>query len=113
MHELSLATSLVSQVEALLKEHKAEKVASISVSIGKLSGIDKGALEFCFPLACEGTALEGSKLLIEEIPVKVRCSDCEKSCEPEIPILMCRFCGSRNVKIIEGREFFLESMEVK
>ena len=41
-----------------------------------MSGVVKEALLFSYDLACEGTLLEGSSLVIEEIPVMVHCPTC-------------------------------------
>lgn len=113
MHELSLATSLVEQALAAMEQHKVRKIASLTVSVGAISGVDRGALEFCFPIVCEGTALEGADLDIEEVPVRVKCDSCGAESEVEIPVLLCRTCESENVRIISGRDFMLKSMEVE
>ncbi len=113
MHELSLATSLVEQALAAMEQHKTGKILSLTVSVGALSGVDRGALEFCFPMACDGTPLEGAGLEIDEIPVKVRCENCGAESDVEIPVLICKNCESRNVSIISGRDFMLVSMEVE
>ena len=36
----------------------------------------KEALLFSYDLACEGTSLEGSSLIIEEIPIRIHCPAC-------------------------------------
>lgn len=113
MHELSLAVSLVEQVQEIAREQKAKKVLSISLEIGALSGIDRESFEFCFPMACEGTAVEGASLEIEEIPVRIICSDCGVESESELPALCCSSCKSRQFRIKSGREFVLNSIQVE
>lgn len=113
MHELSLAMSLIEEVEGVLRKENSSKALSVSVSIGKFSGVEREPFEFCFPLAAEGTKLEGARLEITEIPVSVLCEDCNAETHPEIPLVACVQCHSSNVRIIEGREFLLTSLEVE
>ena len=66
MHELSIALNIVELAEKELARHGAERVRAIHVRVGPLAGVAKEALLFSYGLACEGTAAEGSSLLIEE-----------------------------------------------
>lgn len=113
MHELSLAVSLVDEVESILKRENARKVLRVSVSIGELSGVEKEPFEFCFPLAAEGTPLEQAMLDIEEVSAVLHCQDCGARTQPEVPFLICAKCRSSNVSIVEGREFLITSLEVE
>ena len=47
------------------------RVFAIHLKLGQLSGVVKDALLFSYEVACQGTTLEGSQLIIEEIPVVV------------------------------------------
>ena len=113
MHELSLATEMVRTVEDVLRKEGAGEVVSIYVSVGALSGVEREPLEFCFPIAAEGTPLAGARLVIEEVPIAVRCGECEKDSQPEYPMIECVECGSPNVEITAGREFVIKSLEVR
>jgi len=113
MHELSLATEMVRTVKDVLRKEGASEVVSISLSIGALSGVEREPLEFCFPIAAEGTPLAGARLVIEEVPVAVRCGACEKDSHPEYPLIECVECGSSNVEIMAGRDFVIKSLEVR
>jgi hydrogenase nickel incorporation protein HypA/HybF len=42
-----------------------------------LAGVVKGALLSSYKMACEATALQGSRLVIEEIPVEIFCAKCD------------------------------------
>ena len=59
MHELSIAESIVAAVTEKVSD---TPIRRIRVQVGKLSGVVPDALEFCFELACTGTALEGAEL---------------------------------------------------
>ena len=49
-----------------LARHGGERVCAVHLQIGPLAGVAKEALLFSFGLACEGTPVEGSKLIIED-----------------------------------------------
>jgi hydrogenase nickel incorporation protein HypA/HybF len=83
------------------------------VAIGALSGVEREPFEFCFPLAARGTPLEGARLEIEEVPVTVRCTTCQKDSHPEFGLIACALCGSSEVEITAGRDFIIRSLEVR
>ena len=42
------------------------RVTALHLKLGSLSGVVKEALSFSWEIACQGTILEGSRLIIEE-----------------------------------------------
>ena len=72
MHELSIAMSIVdmAQEEA---ERRNVQIDAVHLELGPLSGVVKEALLFSYEVACSGTLLEGSRLVIKEIPIEVYC----------------------------------------
>lgn len=113
MHELSLAMSLVGQVQDLLQEHEGAKVLKVCVSMGKLSGVEREAFEFCYPMACEETPLQGSSLEVKEIPITIECGECGKRSEISEPILECAYCKSSAISIADGKDFIINSFEIE
>lgn len=113
MHELSLAEALVNQVREILDEQRATKVHSITLTMGALSGVERDAFEFAYPVAVENTCLEGAVLHIQESDAVVRCRECNKESTPDIPFIQCGHCGSRKVDIVSGREFAIQTMEIE
>jgi len=112
MHELSLAQALVEEVERIQAREDAEAVLAVTVDIGALSGVDRDSFAFVFPLAAEGTALAGASLTIEETPAEVTCDECGKRSHPELTSVRCVECGSRRVRITDGRDFLLRSVDL-
>jgi hydrogenase nickel incorporation protein HypA/HybF len=113
MHELSIATEMVRTVQDVLSREGAREVVSIAIQIGVLSGVERESLEFCFPIAAQGTPMAEARLVVEEIPLSVRCASCEKDSSPDIGLLMCGQCGSTNVAITGGRDVVIKSLEVR
>jgi hydrogenase nickel incorporation protein HypA/HybF len=113
MHELSLADSMVREIEEIIKKENAEKVFSITVEMGKFSGAEREPFEFAFPLVAEGTPVEGSELIIEEVSGVVKCSDCQADTVLDVPFIKCGECDSRNVSFIKGRDLLIKSLEIE
>jgi hydrogenase nickel incorporation protein HypA/HybF len=66
MHELSIAVSIVEIAEEEAARNNARSVQSVRLRLGSLAGVAKEALQFSYGIACEGTPLEGSRLLIDD-----------------------------------------------
>jgi len=113
MHEMSLAQALVDQVIELAEKDGCQKILSVDVSIGALSGVMRESLEFCFPVVACGTALEQTVLNVTEVPLKAECGDCGRITNPEPFELTCSHCGSMNLMVLEGKDFKLVSLEVE
>ena len=114
MHELSIALSMVDIAAETLEKNGGGKVSALYMKLGALSGVVKDALLFSWELACADTALEGSRLVIEEIPVVVRCPDCEADRELESPNrFICPVCLSPTPVIVQGKEMEVTALEIE
>ena len=111
MHELSMAQAMVEQVEQILSREHAGAVSTITVNIGALSGVDRAAFEFAYPIAIEGTPLATAALVIVETPAEVTCEACGERSRPDSLNLCCATCGSRRVRITAGRDLLIQSLE--
>jgi hydrogenase nickel incorporation protein HypA/HybF len=113
MHELSIAMSIVemAQEEA---EHRGVKVEAVHLELGLLSGVVKEALLFSYEVACAGTVLEGSRLVIEEIPIEVYCPLCMTQKQlSSMQWFCCPDCGTPTPDVIHGRELMIRALEVR
>lgn len=113
MHELSLATALIGELEGILRREGARRVCSVTVEIGALSGVEADPMAFVFPMAAEGTCADGAKLLIEERALELHCRACEQDSVPEEPFPICLDCGSTDVEVLAGRDFMIRRVEVE
>lgn len=67
MHELSIALSMIELASEEVDRRGGGRVTALHLKLGSLSGVVKEALTFSYEIACQGTALEGSQLVIEEV----------------------------------------------
>jgi hydrogenase nickel incorporation protein HypA/HybF len=113
MHELSIAMSIIEGASQEALSRGAARVNAVHLKLGPLSGVVKDALLFSYGLACEGTLLEGSQLVIEEVPVIVHCPNCEtEKTLDSIQRFCCPACGTLTSEIVSGKELELVAIEI-
>jgi hydrogenase nickel incorporation protein HypA/HybF len=113
MHELSIAMSIVELAEEEAVQRGAVQVNVVHLKLGRMAGVVKDALQSCFEMACEGTGLEGSRLLIEDVPIVVYCSACQaQRTLDSMQWFSCPECKSPVSEVIHGRELQVVALEI-
>ena len=113
MHELSIAMSIVEMAEEEAASRGNARVHAVHLRLGPLSGVVKEALLSSFEMACAASLLEGSQLLIEEVPVMVFCSACRASKHvASIQWMCCPECGAPTPEVLQGKELEITALEL-
>lgn len=90
------------------------RVTALHLNLGPLSGVVKEALTFSYEIACQGTALEGSQLVIEDVPVMIHCGKCRQDEFVEsIQNLCCPRCGELSNDVRQGRDLEVIALELE
>lgn len=111
MHELSIATSVLTAATDLACQHGASRVLTITLRIGRLSCVHEEALRYSFDLIRAGTPSAEATLTIIPVPVRIWCPSCQNEQDlPGIQHLVCPTCGTRTGDIRAGRELDIESI---
>jgi hydrogenase nickel incorporation protein HypA/HybF len=113
MHELSIAQNIIEIVEDNIKTVENPKVNFVFLKVGKLSNVLVDSLTFGFDTLIQGTNLEGAKLLVEEIPIKLNCKNCEKEFETNKFAFQCIYCGNTNLEMLTGNELTVSEIDVE
>lgn len=113
MHELSITQSIVNICSEEAKKHNVRKVTEIRIKIGELCGLVPECIQTYFDLVSSGTRVEGARLMIEKVPMKVICNNCGFEETVSSKFIRCSSCGSENFKIMGGNEFYIDSLEVE
>lgn len=113
MHELALVRSIYGVIEEKIKEYGIKRVLQVKLVVGELTGVEDMTMKACFEMYVQETPAEGAKLVIERIPIKVRCRVCGNEYETKIPFAECPVCGNKSIKIISGKELYIDSMEAE
>lgn len=111
MHELSVCQDIVMQVERIAREQRA-RVSSITLRIGPLSGVEAALVEQAYPLAVAGTCLSAARLVIDSLPVRVRCRSCHQDTVAAPNRMLCAQCGDWRTDLLSGDELLLASVEL-
>jgi hydrogenase nickel incorporation protein HypA/HybF len=114
MHELSIAMSIVEMAQEEAESRGTVQVQAVHLRLGRLSGVVKEALLSSYEMACHATPLEGSRLLIEEIPVEVFCPKCEgPRLVTSIQWFCCPECGTPTPTVLRGKELEVVALDLK
>ena len=114
MHELSIAMKVIDEVTKLAAGAGGGRVLAVTLRIGRLAAVQEETLRSSFELASVGTALEGARLDILDVPVRIWCPACAAERElPGVQRMACPECGQLSGDIRAGRELDLESIELE
>ena len=113
MHELSIAMSIVELAEEEAQRRNVQ-LEAVHLKLGALSGVAKEALLSCYELVCETTSLQGSRLIIEEVPVVIFCPNCRAE-RPlsSIQLFCCPECDTPCSELVHGKELEVVALEIK
>ena len=117
MHELSLVQSLLSLIEDEMAKHGKETLVTVKVRHGRLASVVPEAMEMAFTVLTEGSRLQGATLVMEEMPVVLRCRGCGREFTPDPPsaaFAPCPGCGEElGHTVLSGRELYIEYLELE
>lgn len=113
MHELAITQSILDIAQKAAEEHGAVQVKSVRIMLGEYSGVVPQCIQYYFDIVSKGTVAEGALLDIRRLPVVIHCSSCGQDSRIDRLHVACPLCGSTDLKLIQGREFYIESLEVE
>jgi hydrogenase nickel incorporation protein HypA/HybF len=112
MHEMSIAQSLIDVIKEEMIKADAKTLRSVRLNIGQMTAIVPDALSFCYEIATSGTDLEGSKLIMDLVPLRGYCRKCEQEFEIEDYAFVCPSCESSEIQTISGQDLTIVELEV-
>jgi hydrogenase nickel incorporation protein HypA/HybF len=113
MHELAVTESILQIAEKNAHQANASKVTDIFLVIGNLSSIVDDSVVFYWEIISKGTVCEDSVIHFNRLPATLYCLVCDHTFEIPGELIPCPNCGSYQLKIQSGEEFFLESIEIE
>ena len=113
MHEMGIAQQLVNIVlDAIPDDIENPRVEKLNLRIGKLAAVVEHSLTFCLEVITKDTPLEGAEVIIEDVPVSLRCESCNHEWQTDVPAFGCPACKDGQVKMVSGREIEISSIEL-
>ena len=110
MHELSIIQNVISAVCDIARDEELLSVERVVLLIGRLRQVVKDPMEFAYEIATKDTIAEGSELVMEFVPIRMRCNGCIKEFVVEDRTYICPECESYDLKMIEGDELLIKSI---
>jgi hydrogenase nickel incorporation protein HypA/HybF len=104
VHELALSESIVELVADCARREGMRRVTGVRIEVGAGAAVDAAALAFCFPIAAEGSVVEGAALSISHVPLRAICEACGECWQPGDIASLCPACRSADRRFIDGRQ---------
>jgi hydrogenase nickel incorporation protein HypA/HybF len=109
MHELAITQAMT---DAIIERAGAARVIRVRLQIGALSGVEPGAVRFCFDAMALGTALDGAALEIGRPAGDGLCRECGARFPVDDPLAVCA-CGSTAVEVTGGQQVRIQDIEME
>ena len=113
MHERTLVSALLRQVDRLAAKHSANRVKAVTVSVGEFSGVEPDLLHTAFADLAKSTVADGAEFRLNRVPLEARC----EGCGAEFPVrkfcFECPACDGRTVSVLRGEDFVLDSVTME
>lgn len=119
MHELSMADAIVKTAIDVAEKNNAQEINEVTIEIGKLTLLNPEQLKFMISVLSENTLLEGAEIIIEEVPIEIKCKSCDfvgptqDDLDHFVPIVKCPECEEQDLKITKGRECNVKSIKIE
>jgi hydrogenase nickel incorporation protein HypA/HybF len=110
---MSIVASLFEILEAKARENQAVKIVGVRILVGKLAGVVPEFLQTAFDSYKQGTIAAEARLETEEVPLKLHCRKCGAEIVKEEYSLLCPYCGSTDLEILEGMDLFLDKIDLE
>lgn len=112
MHELTIAQSIVELAEEAAEKENADKIYSIDIEIGALSGVVFEALEFALQIIVKNTKLEKTVVNYLKIDGLAQCKNCNAQFKTNDLLAVCPVCNRAEFQIIDGKQLRIKSLKV-
>ncbi len=112
MHELSVTQSVLDIALTHAERAGATRVLAIDLVIGELATIVSDSVQFYWDMIAQGTPAEGASLRFTRLPLELRCIDCGRVFTPT-DSFGCPDCSGSHVRVHQGEEMRVESIEVE
>ena len=113
MHEYSLVQSLLSQVEALRREHGANRVVSVHVSVGEFAGVEPELFRDAFDVQTHQLWNQGATLTMDIVPLEAECDRCKRVFHVERFHFQCGSCNTTEITVLRGEHVILENVTLE
>lgn len=115
-----MAQGIIDAVLQTAENNKAMEVNEVYIEIGRLAMINPEQLKFMLSVLVENTIMEDAKINIEEIPIEIRCSQCDfhgnailDDEDHYAPLVKCPECDSQKINILNGKDCIVKNIVIE
>ena len=112
MHELAVTQSILTICIDEGEKYNVKRIKKLNIKVGELTDLVPSCISYYFKIVAKDTIAEEAEINIEKIKVAITCNKCGYKGELGENNYVCPKCKGNNYKIIKGREFYLDTMEV-
>ena len=112
MHEYSIVASLIDLCEKEAHRQHAKAIKTITLKVGRLSGIEPHLLTQCFDTFKEETLCHNAILELEMCDVVIFCATCKEKSVITNNNFICPLCHSEETSMVGGQELLVQSIEI-
>lgn len=112
MHELSVTEGILKICLDEGEKNKIQKIKKINIVVGELTGLIPSCISYYFNIVAKGTMAEGAEIIVNKLNIEIKCLNCGFEGRLDKEKYLCPRCHSDTYKIIKGKEFYIDTMEV-
>lgn len=113
MHELAVTESILGIAQKHAVQAQAVRVTDVYIVVGRLSSVVDDSVQFYWDFVSQDTVCAGAKLHFKRVPARLTCLECGSTYTLKGDLTPCPKCGSAQVKITSGEEFWVDSIEIE
>ncbi|MBR1457524.1 MAG: hydrogenase maturation nickel metallochaperone HypA [Oscillospiraceae bacterium] len=112
MHELGICDAMLKMVRGIMKDEELDVISRITVEVGSLSGVMPNFLADCWVAVTDGTELQDTEFVVEELAGTAKCLDCDAEFVADLNDLTCPRCRGTKLTPLTGRDLTLKEIRV-
>lgn len=110
MHELGICDAMLKMLRGIAQDEQLERIDSITVEVGTLSGVVPRFMTDCWEAVIDGTEFENTVMNVEAVDGRAKCLDCGEEFVADLEALRCPSCGGNKLTPISGYELTLKEV---
>jgi len=113
VHELAVTESILEISDKYARESQAVKVTKINIVIGRLSSLVDDSVQFYWDIISKESVCNEAVLVFDRRPAILLCNACSNQFEIDNALQPCPKCGSPDIFVQSGEEFYVDSIEIE
>ena len=111
MHELSIATAILDEVQRAVAAQPAPvRVKQIEIEVGELRLVVPESLQVAWEAVRLDTPFADAELVVHEKKARARCRECGVEFPAAVGEYQCPGCGVANAEMVEGNDILMQCL---